>query len=164
MDAFQRELVELLPRLRRFARTLAHAADDADDVVQTAVERALARRGSWQAGTRLDSWMFTIVKNAWIDETRSRSRRARVFDTATDAERIADPAAPSLEAHRVKGAIERALKRLPEDQRTAVWLVLVEGLSYGEAAEIIEAPVGTLTSRLVRGRAALAAELAGVEG
>ena len=109
MDAFQRELVELLPRLRRFARTLAHDATDADDVVQTAVERALARRASWQAGTRLDSWMFTIVRNAWIDETRSRSRRARVFADATDAERVADPAAPSLDAERAKGAIERAL-------------------------------------------------------
>src|SRR4051812_32853785 len=82
LDAFQRQLIELLPRLRRFARTLARSASDADDLVQTCVERALGRRAQWTPGTRLDWWTMRIMKNAWIDETRSRSRRPTAFGDA----------------------------------------------------------------------------------
>ena len=159
MDAFQRELVELLPRLRRFARTLTRDLSDADDLVQRAVERALLRRTQWIAGSRLDSWMFTIMKNAWIDETRQRGRRNRLLRPAEEGDRVADPAAPGLESHLAAASVEQAVAALPEDQRIAVALVLVEGLSYAEAAEVLDVPVGTLTSRLVRGRAALQAQL-----
>jgi RNA polymerase sigma factor (sigma-70 family) len=162
LDAFQRELLELLPRLRRFARTLTRDHADADDLVQTAVERGLQRRSSWQVGTRLDSWMFTIMKNAWIDETRARGRRSRVLSPDADAEAVADATAPGLDARLAASALEAALHRLPDEQRIAVSLVLVEGLSYREAAEVLETPVGTLTSRLVRGRMALMAELEGL--
>ncbi len=159
MDAFQRELVELLPRLRRFARTLTRDVPDADDLVQRAVERALQRRTQWMGGSRLDSWMFTIMKNAWIDETRQRGRRNRLLRPADEGEAVADATAASQESHLAAASVEQAVAALPEDQRIAVALVLVEGLSYAEAAEVLEVPVGTLTSRLVRGRAALQAQL-----
>jgi RNA polymerase sigma-70 factor (ECF subfamily) len=159
LDAFQRELIDLLPRLRRFARSLARDAADADDLVQTALERALARRASFAAGTRLDSWMFTILRNAWIDETRARARRGRMAGAPQEAAAVADPRSPDLDARLVATAVERALAALPEDQRTAVFLVLVEGLSYAEAALVIGAPVGTLTSRLARGRTTLMRQL-----
>ncbi|MFN3566980.1 MAG: sigma factor, partial [Burkholderiaceae bacterium] len=71
--------MNLLPRLRRFARALARHREDADDLVQAALERALTRREQWAAGTRLDSWMFKIINNAWIDEVRSRARRDALF-------------------------------------------------------------------------------------
>jgi RNA polymerase sigma-70 factor (ECF subfamily) len=159
LHARQREIVEMLPRLRRLARVLARDAADADDLVQLTVERALARLGQWRPGTRLDSWMFRIMKNAWIDESRARRRRGGVFAPEEDGARIGDDGARAMQARLEAAEVERAMGRLPEDQRLAVALVLVEGLSYKEAAEVLEVPQGTLTSRLVRGRAALMAEL-----
>ena len=79
MDDFQREIVELLPRLRRLARAITRDVADADDLTQLTVERALVRADQWTPGTRLDSWMYRIMKNAWIDEARSRTRQSRVF-------------------------------------------------------------------------------------
>lgn len=152
-------MVELLPRLRRLGRVLARDRADADDLVQVTVERALARRGQWREGTSLASWMFRIMKNAWIDESRSRGRRGGVFLPEEAGERVGDDGAQALDARLALGEVERAMARLPDDQRAAVALVLVEGLSYQEAAQVLEIPPGTLTSRLVRGRMALAAQL-----
>ncbi|MGH7011773.1 MAG: sigma-70 family RNA polymerase sigma factor, partial [Caulobacteraceae bacterium] len=158
LDAFQRELIDLTPRLRRFARTLARDAAEADDLVQTGLERALRRRASFKEGTRLDAWMFAILKNAWIDEARSRRRGARVIASGVEVESLGSAAEASTDPLE-RTRIERALLSLPEDQRLAVVLVLVEGLSYGEAAQALGVPQGTLTSRLGRGRAQLMAEL-----
>lgn len=149
----QREIVALLPRLRRFARNLTRNPHDADDVVQIALERALTRISQWRSDTRLDGWMFKIVKNAWIDEIRSRKRRDEVF-LAEDASSV-EAAATTEDAL----SIRAAMSRLPEEQRLAVSLVLVEGLSYREAADVLEVPIGTLTSRLARARQALQAAL-----
>ncbi|HEY8003440.1 MAG TPA: RNA polymerase sigma factor [Phenylobacterium sp.] len=160
MSDLEREIVELLPRLRRLARVLARAPADADDLVQITVERALARRGQWRPGTRLDSWMFRIMKNAWIDETRARSRRSGVFASEEAAETVGSDGEAAMQARLAALEVERAMARLPADQRIAVALVLVEGFSYEEAAEVLEIPAGTLTSRLVRGRTALLAQLA----
>ncbi|WP_374655546.1 sigma-70 family RNA polymerase sigma factor [Phenylobacterium sp.] len=160
MNAFRREMVELLPRLRRFARVLAREPADADDLVQLTVERALARSAQWAIGTRLDSWMFRIMKNAWIDEVRARKRRDVVFAPEEAGERVGDDGAAVVERRLEAAEVERELARLPEDQRLAVALVLVEGLSYREAAEVLEIPMGTLTSRLVRGRNAVLMRLA----
>ncbi len=163
MDPFEREIVELLPRLRRFARALAGHMADADDLVQLTVERALARRNQWITGTRVDSWAMRIMKNAWIDETRSRGRKRLTAVDDDFVERVADPSVASQDMRVEAIAIRQAMGRLPEDQRLAVALVLVEGLSYAEAAEVLEIPAGTLTSRLVRGRMALMSDLAGQE-
>jgi len=159
LDDFQRDLIALLPRLRRFARSLSRDAADADDLVQVAVERALQRNNQWRPGTRLDSWMFRIVKNVWIDETRSRQRRRRLFDDEAAGETVAGADASTVEASLLGSEIVSAMARLPEDQRLAVALVLVDGLSYRDAADVLQIPEGTLTSRLVRGRNALMAQL-----
>lgn len=121
------------------------------------VERALRSRGQWQEGSRLDSWMYRIMRNIWIDEARARTRRGQTF---VDAEQgAAVGAAGGQEARAELHAIDRALARLPDEQREAVLLVMVEGYSYKEAAEIVGCPVGTLNSRLVRARDALLALL-----
>ena len=159
MDDFGQELAALLPRLRRFARSLTHAAADADDLVQLSLERALNARAQWQPGTRLDSWMYRIMRNAWIDETRARTRRDRVLAPPEAGENVGVDARPALEARIDVGNVARAMATLPDEQRLAVALVLVEGLSYKEAAEVLDVPMGTLTSRLVRGRQALMAQL-----
>ncbi len=159
MDAFQSELVAQVPRLRRMARALVRDPADADDLTQLTLERALLRRDQWRPDTRLDSWMFRIMKNAWIDEARRRARWSKVTAAPDQGELAADPASATLDARLGLSAIERAMAALPDDQRIAVALVLIEGLSYDEAATVLETPVGTLTSRLSRGRAALQAAL-----
>jgi len=155
------EIAALLPRLRRFGRTLARHREDADDLVQTAVERALGRTDQWQPGTRLDSWMFRIMQNAWIDETRARERRGQTFVAEEHGEQIG---VSTTDAQIDAIAVRKAVAQLGDDQRAVVGLVLVEGLPYKEAAEVLGVPVGTLTSRLARAREALQAILAGAEG
>ena len=160
MPPLHDELVALLPRLRRFGRALARHREDADDLVQTAVERALKSIDRWQPGTRLDSWMFKIMQNAWIDEGRARKRRAEVGLDDEPAALIEVTASSGGVAPIEALAVERALARLPEEQRAVVALVLVEGLAYREAAEVLGIPIGTVTSRLARAREALQAMLA----
>jgi RNA polymerase sigma factor (sigma-70 family) len=157
LDGFEREIVALLPRLRRFGRVLAHDPADADDLVQLAVERGLTRRSQFQPGTRLDSWMFGIMRNAWIDETRFRRRRSAILAPAEDAERVGH--AGDVDAAMAARDVQQAMAALPDDQRIAIGLVLVEGLSYKDAAEVLKLPMGTVASRIVRGRMALMAQL-----
>jgi RNA polymerase sigma-70 factor (ECF subfamily) len=157
LDGFEREIVALLPRLRRFGRVLAHDASDADDLVQLAVERGLKRRGQFQTGTRLDSWMFGIMRNAWIDETRFRRRRSAILAPAEDGERVGH--AGGVDAAMAARDVHQAMASLPDDQRIAIGLVLIEGLSYKDAAEVLKLPMGTVASRIVRGRMALMAQL-----
>lgn len=151
-DLVRHGLTELLPRLRRLARALAGHAADADDLVQVALERALARAGQWRPDARLDAWVFGILRNAWRDELRARGRQQRVFAPEEAGALVGEA---SVERHAQALTVAAALAQLPEEQREAVALVLVEGLSYAEAAEVLDIPVGTVTSRLARGRAAL---------
>jgi RNA polymerase sigma-70 factor (ECF subfamily) len=147
----------LLPRLRRFAAGLARDPADGDDLCQATVMRALEKRDLWQPGTRLDSWMYRMMRNIWIDESRSRTRRGETF-VAEDAG-LAVGAGGGQEEAVTLSVIDRGLRTLPDEQREAVLLVMVEGYSYKEAAAIVGCPVGTLNSRLVRGRDALLAWL-----
>lgn len=163
-------LSDVLPRLRRFARTLARSTADADDLVQTAIERALLRADQWrppapgatseQVEAAVRSWMFGITRNAWIDGLRARSREQLV---QVGDDRLAEIPDGAHGAMQDGLSVATAMQRLPEEQRLAVALVLVEGLSYQEAADVMETPIGTLTSRLSRGREALAAMLGGPE-
>lgn len=150
------EIAALLPRLRRFARSIVYNRDDADDLVQVTVERALNHSAQWEAGTRLDSWMFRIMKNAWIDEVRSRIRRDNIFAPEAAGEHVGDGFA---EAHQQRLAIQKAISLLSEEHRMVVGLVLVDGMAYREAADVLDLPLGTLMSRLARARAALQASL-----
>ncbi|MES2127703.1 MAG: RNA polymerase sigma factor [Pseudomonadota bacterium] len=155
-SSFQQELAALLPRLRRFARSLVFNREDADDLVQVAVERALVRASQWEEGTRLDSWLFRIIKNAWIDEVRSRIRRDKLFAPEEAGEHVGDDFA---QAQQQRMAINKAISLLSDDHRMVVALVLVDGMAYQEAADVLELPVGTLMSRLARARTALQGHL-----
>lgn len=146
------QLGPLLPRLRRFAHALTRHPQDADDLVQLAVERALARREQWRPESSLVNWLMTIMRNAWIDERRLRGRRNAVLVSVDD---VADVGDSGTDGEIELWSIQDALGRLPEEQRLAVALVLIEGLSYREAAQVLEIPIGTLMSRLARGRFAL---------
>lgn len=143
------DIAALLPRLRRFGRALARNPEDADDLVQIAVERALSHTEQWRPGTQLDSWIFRIMQNAWIDETRARERRGQTFVEEEAGEHIGEA---TNDAQMDVLAVRKAVAQLGDDQRVVVGLVLVEGLSYKEAAAVLEIPIGTLTSRLARAR------------
>jgi RNA polymerase sigma-70 factor (ECF subfamily) len=155
-DAFRAELAALLPRLRRFGRVITRNVADADDLVQVALEKALTHAGQWRPGSRMDSWMFGIMKNAWIDEVRARRRRERVHAPEEAGATVGDASAAARD---IVLSVEAAMEQLPEEQRMAIALVLVEGLSYKDAAAALEIPIGTLTSRLARGRETLQALL-----
>ena len=153
------ELVALLPRLRRFAASLAGAGAQADDLVQDAIERALRKAHLWKPGTRLDSWVFRIMQNAWIDTVRAGKVRATSsidvdgFDAAGIDGRTATEAAITL------ARVRAAMAKMTPEHRVVIGLVMVEGYSYREAAEILGGPEGTVTSRLFRARTALEASV-----
>jgi RNA polymerase sigma-70 factor (ECF subfamily) len=154
---FEDGLVELLPRLRRFAHALTRSPADADDLVQMALERALRSRNQWQAGSRLDSWAYRIVRNLWIDTVRSRVRKEKFESPPQEAENARDDPSGTLEASIDLKRVMGAMQRLPEEQREVVALILIEGFGYREVSEMLDLPIGTVSSRLVRGRAALLA-------
>ena len=153
--SFESDLAALLPRLRRFAHALSRNSADADDLTQATAERALRNRAQWEPGTRLDSWLYRIMRNLWIDTVRARGRRDKVEAPAELAVRLGEDSA--IEASIDLKRVMAAMQRLPEEQREVVALILVEGFGYREAAELLELPIGTVSSRLVRGRTALLA-------
>ena len=156
---FDVELAPVWPRLRRFAYSLARDPADADDLSQMAVEKAFRSFGQYQAGTRFDSWLFRICRTVWIDQMRSRMRKA-AFEAPPEAgEGVGhDPRAATDAAIDLNRAMA-AMQRLPDEQREVVALILIDGFGYREAAEILGQPIGTVSSRLVRGRQALLAML-----
>jgi RNA polymerase sigma-70 factor (ECF subfamily) len=153
-EGLRQEMLAALPAIRRFAYALTSARADADDLAQATVVRILERGAPEDADLR--KWAFRVCRNMWIDELRARKVRR-------DAHAGAD-LAPSSDLDGERAAIgalslaetERAIARLPEDQRAALALVAIEGLSYAEAAETLGAPIGTIMSRISRARAALA--------
>lgn len=153
MSTFQADLIEILPRLRRLARALAGDVAGADELVRLTIERALAQRAQWGPGTRLDIWTFRILKSVWLETKRAAAPPPAARNHPMEAGGL-------LDARRV----EAEIAALPDDQRLAVALVLVERLSYREAMEVLEAPMGTLTARLVRGRNAILERLGLEEG
>lgn len=159
--SFEGELIALLPRLRRFAHGLSRNETDADDLTQATIERALRSRDRWQAGTRLDSWAYRIMRNLWIDTVRARLRRERVEAPEDEAQRVGEDPTSGIHASIELSRMMNAMERLPDEQREVVALILIEGFGYRETAEMLGLPIGTVSSRLVRGRTALL-ELAGV--
>lgn len=148
-------MLALLPRLRRFAIGLAGSAADGDDLVQATYERALRFLHTWEPGTRLDSWMFRIARNLHLNEVRAQGVRRRHLQTVdVDDEAVVD-GKRELEARLTFVSVRRFVARLPEEQRAALVLVAVEGLSYAETARVLEIPIGTVTSRVARARIAL---------
>jgi RNA polymerase sigma-70 factor, ECF subfamily len=157
-------IVAALPRLRRFCQAMAGNAPDGDDLMQATVERALSRAGQFEPGTRLDSWMFRIAQNLHIDGARAAKRRG----TAVDVEALQNLAGSDgrdlVESRSQLAAAQRALQSLPEDQRAAFALVVIEGRSYRETAEALDLPIGTVMSRLARARGRLAEALGEMRG
>jgi RNA polymerase sigma-70 factor (ECF subfamily) len=151
---FSDQLIAVLPRLRRFAAGLTRSASEADDLVQSACERALAREHQFQEGTRFDSWMFRIVQTIWIDQLRARTIRKEDEDIAEERLGTDEPVR-RVEARLALAEVRRAVSLLPPDQRSTLMLVTVEGLSYKQAAEVAGVPIGTIMSRLARARTAL---------
>jgi RNA polymerase sigma-70 factor (ECF subfamily) len=154
-ESFENELSALLPRLRRFAHGLCRSSTEADDLAQMTVERALRSKAQWQPGSRLDSWLYKIMRNLWIDTVRSRSRRERFEAPAAEAEMLGHDPRGGIEAGIDLRRLMAAMDRLPDEQREVVALILIEGFGYREAAELLGLPIGTVSSRLVRGRTAL---------
>jgi RNA polymerase sigma-70 factor (ECF subfamily) len=148
----QQEMVALLPRLRRFALAQTGSREVADELVQSACERALSRLDQFTPGTRLDSWMFRIIHTMWIDRRRYASRRpeadAKVIEFIPFDARIHEQA----EARADLAIVRAEVAMLPEEQRLVLALVAIDGQSYQQAAETLGVPIGTIMSRLSRAR------------
>lgn len=156
------QLRELIPRMRRFACGLAGSTDDGDELVQAACERLLNHESRLKPDTRLDSWLYRVIRNLHIDGIRAQGVKQRSTDKIRQDLMLVGTAESSLDHHVQLHEVQNALGRLPEEQRSALILVCVEGFSYREAAELLDVPIGTVTSRLVRGRSALIAHMESV--
>lgn len=160
IEAIRDRILQLLPRLRRFCIALSGSAADGDDLVQDTVERALKNLHTWEPGTRLDNWMFRIAKNRFVDGRRAARRQGVVtVDAPEEAARVFTDGERLAESRLALKAVTAALRDLPQEQREVVTLVLIDGASYREAADILNIPIGTLTSRISRARAALTAAI-----
>lgn len=156
-EATRTAIVAALPRLRRFCRAMAGNAHDGDDLMQSTVERALARAGQFEAGTRIDSWMFRIAQNLHIDTSRAAGRRGQQVTIDVVPEMSGEDGRAVVEGRDELAAVQRALQAVPDDQRAAFLLVVAEGMSYRDAGEALGVPVGTIMSRLARARARIEA-------
>ena len=157
----RQELIALLPRLHRFALVLTKSAVDADDLVQATCERAISRLDTWIWGTALDRWLFKIAHNLHRNQRRDNANRPRLLQRACGRPRsVRRPRPADAELWTALQEVRRAVLRLPDEQREVLMLVAVEGMAYREAAEILEVPIGTVTSRLARARDAVRAAFA----
>ncbi len=154
-DELRAALVALGPRLRRFAYGLTGSTEEADDLVQSAYERALTRSEQWQVGTRLDSWMYRIVQTIWLNRINSQRSRNRHLSLITAAREQVYDGQAQVESRLTLERVREFVWQMPEDQRSVLLLVAVEGLSYKEASDVLGVPIGTITSRLGRARIAL---------
>jgi len=153
VEHFLDQIEECIPALRRYARALTRNVDQADDLVQDCIERAIRKRGLWQPTGPLRAWLFRILLNLYRNELRSAQRRG-VHVPVDDM--IAEPSiAPSQPGRIALAEMARAIDRLASDQREALLLVVLDGMSYADAAIALDIPIGTLMSRLGRARAAL---------
>ena len=154
-DCFSKALTEKLPNLRRFALSLCRSGDIADDLVQITVERALKARSSFDPDSKIEAWLFRILKNAWIDIVRKKRVRGTELDV-DDAPEIAGETQHTGDVRLMFVSVMEAVETLPLEQREVLLLVCVEELSYAEAADVLAVPKGTIMSRLSRARSALA--------
>jgi len=154
VDELSMTLPSLLPRLWRFAVRLSTNPHDAEDLVQRACVRALERRHQLQPGTSALSWMYSIVHSIWVNELRAQRIRNRSSMEWSEelADTVADPSGTAPEVDALHQQIIAAVQGLPDAQRAVMLLVAIEGLSYREAAEVLDVPVGTVMSRLARAR------------
>ena len=160
MNDFAPLLEAQIPRLRRYARALTRDVSRADDLVQSCLTRAVAKQHLWQPGTDLRAWLFTILHNQYVNDVRRLVREGNTVELG-DAPQLTvqSNAIPSLELR----DLERAIHKLPEEQRSVILLIGLEGMRYEEVAAVLDVPVGTVRSRLSRGRDQLR-RLMGMQG
>lgn len=157
-DMFATQAMQYIPRLRRYARALTGDASAADDLVQDALERALVKRDLWREGSDLRAWLFTVMHNVFVNQVRSAAA-TRTVPLETSAAELPQPqAGDRLEIR----DLDAALQSLPEEQRAVLLLVGLEQMSYDEAARVLDVPIGTVMSRLSRGRERLRRLLQGL--
>ncbi|MEM1274414.1 MAG: RNA polymerase sigma factor [Pseudomonadota bacterium] len=159
----KQDLIAMLPRLRRFARSLTRSVPEADDLVQEACLRAIARADQWDRSQPLDRWMFRITRNLWISELRKQQVRmgeGQVAAEETHELRTLETGEAQVVASQLRGLIAA----LPGDLAPVLLAVSVEGFSYAEAADLFEIPIGTVMSRVHRARKILAANIAATGG
>jgi RNA polymerase sigma-70 factor (ECF subfamily) len=158
------QIVALLPRLRRFCVVMARSNDSGDDLCQATVERALSRRHLFDPATRLDSWMYRIAQNLHVDRVRRVKTRGQEIDVDDVASVAGDDGVQIVEGRSALDRARTAIARLPDDQRALMAIVVFDGKSYGEAATILDIPIGTVMSRLARARRAVDAYVNGTNG
>lgn len=147
-EEFAAQAMQFIPRLRRYARALTGDASAADDLVQDALERALVKQALWREGTDLRAWLFTVMHNVFVNQVRSAvaSRTVPMDDTVSEL-----PQMQGTDRLEIRD-LDAALLALPEEQRAVVLLVGLEQMTYEEAAKVLDVPIGTVMSRLSRGR------------
>ena len=152
-QCLREEILALIPRLERFARALTHDVVSADDLVQDCLARALEKIHMWEPGTDLRAWLFTILYRQHISHTRRDARRREGVELQESDASLMLP--PNQTARLELRDLERGLAKLPEEQRSVILLVGLEGMDYAEAAAAVNAPLGTVRSRIARGRESL---------
>lgn len=153
MAEFHHLIEQEIPRLRRYARALTRSADRADDLVQETLLRAISKAHLWQPGTDIRAWLFTIMHNQHVNGVRRAMRDESTIDIEQMSSSLVATSDPT--GARQLRELDRALSYLPEEQRAVILLVGLEGMSYETAAEVLSVPIGTVRSRLSRGRDAL---------
>jgi len=162
LSKFGVDLEVHIASLRRYARALMRNSADAEDLVQEALTRAVARADSFQAGTNLRAWLFTILHNVHVNQVRSKAARPQEVDVDDVESKLVSP--PRQEERVELREMMRAVDELPEEQRKVLLLVALEGLKYDEVADMLGVPIGTVMSRLSRAREAVRAKLANEGG
>lgn len=147
-DEFATQAMQYIPRLRRYARALTGDTSAADDLVQDALERALVKRNLWREGTDLRAWLFTVMHNVFVNQVRSAAASRTIQLDEVMADRPQPQSTDRLEIR----DLDAALQMLPEEQRAVVLLVGLEQMTYDEASGVLGVPIGTVMSRLSRGR------------
>lgn len=157
--AFAEAMIVLLPNLRRYAISLTRAPDQAEDLVQQTVERALSRADSFDPSQRLEPWLFRILRNAFIDQYRRQRSAGPQIDIHDAPDVLSTDPAAQIEARLMLRDVQAAMGELPPEQREVLHLTCIEELTYAETARVLDIPQGTVMSRLSRARIALAEKL-----
>jgi len=158
-DDFTQDLIDFLPNLRRFAISLCQSRDLADELVQVTAEKAFAARDGFDPATRLDAWLFRIMRNAWIDMIRRRKTQGTQIDIDDMPDARVVDGAQTVETSLMLKSARQAMAALPREQREVMMLICVEEMTYNETADILDLPIGTIMSRLSRARIAIAENL-----
>jgi RNA polymerase sigma-70 factor (ECF subfamily) len=149
-DGIYQQIQAEIPRLRRYARALTRDFNAADDLVQDCLTRALGKVHLWQRGSDLRAWLFTILHNQFVNQVRRSVREGTAIAAQENSRSLSS--GPAQGTRLELRDLQRAMKRLPEEQRAVILLVGLEGMRYEEVATVLNVPVGTVRSRLSRGR------------